>query len=197
MAHMFHALGLAGALAASTMMAPPANAATATTDIAVTPSIAASAASRFEPLAADYHCRRRCGWRGDRRWRRDRVDAGDVLLGAVIIGGIAAILDSDNRRERDREYEREVVVIERDRSIDDDVAEDYRDDGQWSDETYGAARASVGTTVPIARGSAFIPAPAPGERIAILGSPPPADTAMPAYPGGPIPGEDIPEDPPE
>ncbi len=39
-----------------------------------------------------------------RRWRdRDRVDAGDVLAGIVIIGGIAAIasaIDSNNQRER-------------------------------------------------------------------------------------------------
>jgi len=46
------------------------------------------------------------GWRGG--WRRHRrVDAGDVIAGVLILGGIAAIADaaSDSRR-RDREGER-------------------------------------------------------------------------------------------
>lgn len=204
MAHMFPALALAGALAGSMIISAPARAAGPAPD----PVPAAFASSRFEPLAGEYHCRGRCGWRRDRRWRRDRVDAGDVLLGAVIIGGIAAILDSDNRRERDRDYDRDVVVIERDSDLRDDRDWDernrderdgvqWRDGGQWSDEAYGAARASVGATVPIARGSAFIPAPAPGERFAPTDSGRPGDARMPAYPGGPIPGEEIPEDPPE
>lgn len=62
-----------------------------------------------------------------------------------------------------------------------------RADGQWSDDRYASARASVGGTVrpdmavseanmQVARGPAST-----------------AETPMPAYPGGPIPGEEIPE----
>jgi hypothetical protein len=78
--------------------------------------------SRFDPSAAtaDWRCRGwRCGRRGWGRrgwgggWRRNRVDAGDVLIGAAILGGVIAIANSNNRRERDRD----VVVIERDRDF--------------------------------------------------------------------------------
>lgn len=48
------------------------------------------------------------GWR--RGWRRHRrVDAGDVLAGVLIIGGIAAVASAaskNNRRDRDYDYER-------------------------------------------------------------------------------------------
>ena len=51
----------------------------------------------------------RRGWRRG-RWRRHRrVDAGDVLAGVLIIGGIAAIASAANKkdnRRRDRDYER-------------------------------------------------------------------------------------------
>ncbi|MEM1196562.1 MAG: hypothetical protein AAGH57_10700 [Pseudomonadota bacterium] len=86
---------------------------------------------------ADAHVNewRRCGWygcyrRGWRRgWRGRRgISTGDVLAGAVIIGGIAAIASSANRRrapdvvvvERDRP--RDVVVVERDAPQDYDYA---------------------------------------------------------------------------
>lgn len=65
-------------------------------------------------------------------------------------------------------------------------------DGQWSDDAYAAARGNLGGTVrpdiamqetSIARG----PAAAPSATL----------TRLPAYPGGPIPGEEIPENAPE
>jgi hypothetical protein len=51
-------------------------------------------------------------WSGDsvnadqyRRWRRhDRVDAGDVIVGVAILGGIAAIASAASRNNRDRDY---------------------------------------------------------------------------------------------
>jgi hypothetical protein len=249
MAHTFRALALAGGLIATTLMSVPVKA-----DAPVPgPLPSAFAASHLAPLAQDYHCRGRCGWRDDRRWRRDRVDAGDVLLGAVIIGGLAAIISSENRRKR----ERDVVVVERDPYIRDarrdrrasglesaanmcadriereqpvetienvsrtasgwqvsgrteggapfacrignDGAIESVDfaDGQWSDEAYGAARAGVGQTVPIARGSAVIPPPGPGPRAGLPALAPAPAARMPAYPGGPIPGETIPDEPPQ
>jgi hypothetical protein len=195
------------------------------------------------------------------------VDAGDVLIGAAIIGGIAAIASSNNRRERDRD----VVIVERDRDwrdetrryddrradrrgggasgldsavdqcltrIERDVRVDTvdnvertgagwlvsgalfngssfqcrigndgriegvdfggggfgggdwgaapaapRGDGQWSDQRYASARAAVGGTArpDMAVSEASLPA------VAASGA------AMPAYPGGPVPGEEIPE----
>jgi hypothetical protein len=111
MAHTILAAITAGALAGSTMMSAPLSAAIAPT--ASEPIPANFTSSRLEPLSDGYDCWGRCGWRDDRRWRRDRVGAGDVILGAAIIGGIAAIISSENRRNR----EREVVVVERDRYI--------------------------------------------------------------------------------
>jgi hypothetical protein len=35
------------------------------------------------------------------RWHRDRIDGGDVLAGALIIGGIAAIASAANNRDRE------------------------------------------------------------------------------------------------
>jgi hypothetical protein len=61
--------------------------------------------------------------------------------------------------------------------------------GQWDDQRYADARAAVGGTVrpDIAVSEATIQ---PGEPAAPRTA---ASTAMPAYPGGPIPGEVIPE----
>lgn len=283
MALMFRAAVLAGALAGTTMMAAPAAAAPVPSGPALGAPSSAFDFSRFDPAnaTADWRCR---GWGCGRHrgWRRNRVDAGDVLIGAAIIGGVAAILSSNNRRQREREPN--VVVVDRDvrqpdwrddnrryderrddrraapRStgssgldnavnqcldrIERDVrvdtvdnvertgagwqvngvlfngspfqcrignggqidAIDYgngfrdvgfssapgnpapRGEGQWDDGRYATARASVGGTVrpDIAVQEASMPmAQAPAART--------ASTAMPAYPGGPIPGEDIPE----
>jgi hypothetical protein len=67
-----------------------------------------------------------------------------------------------------------------------------RADGQWSDTRYADARAAVGgTTRPdMAVGEAMMPASQPPVMAA-------ASTVMPAYPGGPIPGEVIPATAPE
>lgn len=267
MAPMIRALALAGALAASTAIAAPAQAA------AISSAVSSDAAhqsdfdaSRFDPAStiADWRCR---GWRcnrwGHRGWRRDRVDAGDVLIGAAILGGVIAIANSNNRRER----ERDVVVVDRDRDFRDDnrryddrrntgssgldsavdqcltrIERDVRvesvdnvertgrgwlvsgvlfngspfecrigndgriegfdfgggfaggdwgaasadaivprGDGQWSDQRYADARLAMdGVTQP--------DAPAPVSASA---------QPLPAYPGGPLPGEDIPETAPE
>jgi len=73
------------------------------------------------------------------------------------------------------------------------AADAPRADGQWDDQRYANARLALGGTVrpDLAVSEAAIPsAQAPAQPV-------PARTAMPAYPGGPIPGEDIPEDPPE
>lgn len=77
--------------------------------------------SAYDP-AAQVSDWRRCGFFGCRRgwgggWGRRRgVRAGDVIAGAVVIGGIAAIASAaSNNRRRDRE----VVVVERDRRDDD------------------------------------------------------------------------------
>ena len=287
MALTFRALALAGALAGTTMIAAPAAA-------APMPSGAALAAaplgtfdfSRYDSVSATTEwrrCRWGCGWGGHRRgWRRNRVDAGDVLIGAAIIGGIAAIVSSNNRRER----ERDVVIVDRevrnpdwrndDRRYDDrrddrrasaprgtgasgldnavnqcldrierdvrvdtvenvdrtgagwlvsgtlfngasfqcrignngqidaiDYGDGFRDigyspapagdadlraDGQWDDQGYANARASVGGTVRpdiAVQEASMTMAQAPAARA--------TTTAMPAYPGGPIPGEVIPE----
>lgn len=274
MARMIRAGALAGALVGTTFLAS-APAAAATLPELPAPG-AASAVFGSGPLApaadsAAWGCDRRCGWggRGGRGWRRrDRVDAGDVLLGAVVIGGVLAIANSERRRER----EREVVVIDRDPregDADRDRREDRRtgsagldnavdmcldrierdvrvdtvdnvqrtasgwqvtgaifngaqfdcrigndgridtitydgtfgvssasaDDGQWDDQSYAAARARLGGTVrpDMAVQQAEVRAGTMAPARTAAGSVPAAGTAMPAYPGGPIPGEVIPE----
>jgi hypothetical protein len=131
MALMFRAGLLAGALAGTTIFVAPASAATVASSMNAGAPFAAFDASRYDPdsITTEWRCRWNCGWgRGwgrHRGWRRDRVDAGDVLIGAAIIGGIVAIANANNRRERDRD----VVVIERDRDFrDPDRDIRYRDD---------------------------------------------------------------------
>jgi hypothetical protein len=259
MALKFRALALAGALGCTTILAAPASAAS----LPATELGTADAAfdhSRYDPAAAsaEWGCRGwGCGYgRGYRRGYRRGPSAGDVLIGAAIIGGIAAVINSNNRRERDRD----VVIVERDvRDRDDNARYDDRrddrrsgvrgtgsagldsavdqclariernvrvdtvdtverngagwqvrgtlyngapfqcrigndgqiddvdyssaaaaqsdtllggDDTQWSDQRYADARAQLAQ---------------PGANAA------PVDQPLPAYPGGPIPGEEIPE----
>lgn len=114
MALSFRAWLAAGALAGTTFFAVPAVAAPIAP---LTPASTAPAAfdhSRFDPAGdTAAWCRWNCGWGGgwDRRrgWRRNRIDAGDVLIGAAIIGGIAAIASSANRRDS----QRDVVIVDR------------------------------------------------------------------------------------
>ncbi len=122
MALTLRGAALAAALAGTTILAAPASAAPlGNPPLRETPSISPDF-SRYDPAAdtADWRCRWRCGWGGwgggwgrHRGWRRNRVDGGDVLIGAAIIGGALAIASSNNRRQR----ERDVVVVERDPRI--------------------------------------------------------------------------------
>lgn len=130
------ALALAGALAGTTFFASPAAAATLPATGLGAPS-AVFDASRYDPAAtiADWRCRGYgCGY-GRRGYRRNRIGAGDVLIGAAIIGGIAAIASSNNRRERDRD----VVVVERDVRVRDD---DRRFDDRRADVRRSGSGAS-------------------------------------------------------
>lgn len=273
MARIIRNIALAAGLAATTALSVPASAAP--------PAPHAFAASRFDPQSAtaDHYCRWGCGgWGGGYGWRRNRVSAGDVVLGAVLIGGIAAIASSANRRARERDtvyydrdpYRRDGDWVRRDdprerppvrpapigtagsgttsgldyaasmcadevgrqsrvQSVDNvrrDAAGwevtgtlargdgfncrigndgrisgiDFRgaapSDSQWSPDAYAAARERIGGSVR--------PDIAVSEtRVTPSGAPVPQGPArpvtadrMPAYPGGPIPGEEIPENPP-
>jgi hypothetical protein len=62
------------------------------------------------PVAAQYH---------DHRRHNDRIDAGDVIAGAVVLGGLAAILSASNNRDRygrdyDPRYDRDYGGYDRD-----------------------------------------------------------------------------------
>lgn len=129
------ALALAGVLAGTTIFASPAAAAPLPAT-GLGSSSQAFDASRFDPAAdiADWRCRGYgCGY-GRRGYRRNRIGAGDVLIGAAIIGGIAAIANSNNRRERDRD----VVIIDRDVRVRD--ADRRYDDRRYDDRRYDDRR---------------------------------------------------------
>ncbi|MEL7686509.1 hypothetical protein AAG592_03300 [Citromicrobium bathyomarinum] len=170
------------------------------------------------------------------RRHRDRIDAGDIIAGAVIIGGIFAIASAasknSNRNDRydddyvnssdfDRAVDSCVNRVERDRRIGsvDNVGRtrsgysvsgtlsngsgflcevngagrvlrvdygysgvtyqsggDTYGDPQYSDETYARARASTYSS--------------PDSYSSQDGYASPDSSAQPAYPGGPLPGED-------
>ena len=59
--------------------------------------LAAAAATTLAAFPASA----RDGWRSGRH-HNDRIDAGDIIAGALIIGGIAAIASSGSGRSRDR-----------------------------------------------------------------------------------------------
>lgn len=141
MALTFRALALAGALAGTTMIAAPAAAAPIPSDAALAAvPLGTFDFSRYDPANATTEwrrCRWGCGWGGHRRgWRRNRVDAGDVLIGAAIIGGIAAIVSSNNRRERDRD----VVIVDREVRNPDWRNDDRRYDDRRDDRRVSAPR---------------------------------------------------------
>ena len=110
------ALGLAAALSMAAMPAQAAELPAAPANAAVTGSPLTLMES-FDTTTHDGNSdvrQWRRGWHryGYRRHRRHHgVDAGDVLAGVAIIGGIAAIASAaNNNRRRDRD----VVVVERD-----------------------------------------------------------------------------------
>jgi len=130
MAHIKPIAMLAGLAAAATFTATPAQAAELTPG--ATSSAAVTAAqmdfnrggafdtSIYNSAAETSEYRRR-RWRGYRRYRRNRIDGGDVLAGVLILGGIAAIASaaSNNNRDRDRYRDRRYERREDNRRYDD------------------------------------------------------------------------------
>ncbi len=142
MALRFRLFALGSALGAAAMMSVPAAAQAPLPGIAT--QFSGFDQSRYDPSADTADWRRCRGWRcgyGHRGWRRNRVGAGDVLIGAAIIGGIAAIASANNRRERPRD----VVIIDRDRNPDyRDPNPDFRDRNRRDDRR--VERASTGSS---------------------------------------------------
>ncbi|MFM5950485.1 MAG: hypothetical protein ACKOPM_14870 [Novosphingobium sp.] len=58
----------------------------------------------FSMMATPAMANHNWGWGGDRH--RDRVDAGDVIAGILIIGGIAAIASAASNNNKKKRYER-------------------------------------------------------------------------------------------
>lgn len=58
----------------------------------------------FSMTAAPAFANHNWGWGGHRH--RDRVDAGDILTGILIIGGIAAIANAASNNSKNKRYER-------------------------------------------------------------------------------------------
>ena len=196
-------------------------------------------------------------YQNHRRWRgRNRVDAGDVIVGVAILGGIAAIASAANKNTRDRyedrryrnDYPTRYQSSDLDSAVSactDEISRDVRvesvdsvsrigegwqvvgrlydgnaftcnvgvdgrvdridyagklsgaatdgddfrstevsEDNQWSDEAYYEARqAQRGTYT-------AMPVRAEPEQVAQVEIDPEQQGPQPAYPGGPLPGED-------
>ncbi len=93
---------------------------------AVLASLASLALAATPALARD----RWGGWGGGWGRHHDRVDAGDVLAGVLIIGGIAAVASAASKAARDRRYEDGRYDTRRDQR-------DYRGDVYRGDDYRG------------------------------------------------------------
>lgn len=142
MAHQSRIAGLAGLVAAASMAVTPAQAEAAelaplgtagyaTGVITQSKSVLETASGPLGPIAlpgtetAQEWGRYRRGWRrGWRRgYRRRGIRGGDILAGALVIGGIAAIASAASKNRR---RDREVVVVERNRDRDYDYRPENR-----------------------------------------------------------------------
>lgn len=106
MAHI-RTIGLAGALAAASFtFSSPAQAADLAPAAQPANPVVSSVfgTSTYDAAAETSEYRRR--YRGWRRYRRNRIDAGDVFAGVLILGGIAAIANAANNNRRDRYEDR-------------------------------------------------------------------------------------------
>ena len=102
--------------------------------------------------------------RGYRRHRDDGIDAGDVIAGALIIGGIFAVasaVDSSNKRDdrydRDNRYERDdyQTNADFDRAVDACVDRVGRDERVGSVDNVGRTRTGYLVSGTLASGNAF------------------------------------------
>ncbi len=89
-----------------------------------------ASAAAFSMMASPALAGPRWGWGGYHH--RDRVDAGDIFTGILIIGGIAAIASAANNNKKRERYER-VERRERDDRYERDYARDERP--QWQEGT--------------------------------------------------------------
>ena len=111
--------------AASSMIIAPASAAEIATNVPVT-SIPEAQQWDSNAVNADRYRRYRPHYRG-RHYRRNRgIDAGDVLAGVLIVGGIAVLADAVLNNDRDDRYRRDDVRY-RERT----------DDRRYNDSRYG------------------------------------------------------------
>lgn len=120
MAHSLRIGALASLAAAAAFTATPASAAELPTSIAA-PAAQFSSDPAFNPFSIEadtakhHRYRRYRGWGRHRGWRRHRrVDAGDVVAGVLILGGIAAIASAASKNNRDRYRERDYRYRDRD-----------------------------------------------------------------------------------
>ncbi|MBB3035291.1 hypothetical protein [Alteriqipengyuania lutimaris] len=107
---------------------------------------------------ASDHAEYRRGWRY-RRHHRDRVDAGDVIAGALIIGGIFAIASAASRNDRNDRYDRYdndyVSNDDFDRAVDSCIKRIERQQRVGSVENVGRTRSGYSVSGTLYNGTDF------------------------------------------
>ncbi|MCP9222885.1 hypothetical protein MKP08_09015 [Erythrobacter sp. LQ02-29] len=151
---------LAG-LAAASMAVVPISASAAQVETPVSPAVY-DQGSALAFLDADAHQYDR-RWR-DRRYRHHRDDNGitgtDILIGAAVIGGLAALATASQKPREEPRYEPQYnddYPQAPDQAYNDQAYDDgYAPaDGQYDDQTYYNARARAGSPAPDAPSGAY------------------------------------------
>mgnify|MGYP005817139111 FL=1 len=159
------------------------------------------------------------------RRHRDRTDAGDILTGALIIGGIFAVIAASNSSSNNRSdrYDTDYISDDAfDNAVDACVNRVEREQRIGSVDNVGRTRTGYSVTGTLANGTAFSCQVSGAGRVTnidygrggvsyqsggdVYGDPQysddvyararsvtystPDSSAQPAYPGGPIPGDD-------
>lgn len=111
-----------------------------------------ASAAAFSMIATPALAGSNWGWGGYRH--RDRVDAGDVITGILIIGGIAAIASAANNNKKKQRYERRDTDERYDDARYENNRPDRDDRPEWQEGQSGGINAAISRCLgEVSRGS--------------------------------------------